>query len=183
MASSERTEQDSTQVSVPESTDTEMYQALEKDLLISSDYQAGWREMSLKFSKQRVVSNRLGTYVTSSSGNPTKRRKKYITLQERGMRGMAEASLRRRWRPASPRGNPTLSGDVPSGIGSPLTKHPGNRVPQGDFRLRFQAQLKVTYGLYTSLGSQGRGNIRPSQISLWQRPLSRLCRRQGGYSQ
>ena len=27
--------------SAPESTDTEMYQALEKDLLISSDYQAG----------------------------------------------------------------------------------------------------------------------------------------------
>ena len=29
------------QVSAPKSTDTEMYQALEKDLLISSDYQAG----------------------------------------------------------------------------------------------------------------------------------------------
>ena len=29
------------QASVPESTDTEMYQALEKDLLISSDYQVG----------------------------------------------------------------------------------------------------------------------------------------------
>ena len=41
MASSETTEQDPTQASAPESTDTEMYQALEKDLLISSDYQAG----------------------------------------------------------------------------------------------------------------------------------------------
>ena len=41
MASSERPEQDPTQASAPESTDTEMYQALEKDLLISSDYQAG----------------------------------------------------------------------------------------------------------------------------------------------
>ena len=41
MASSERTEQDLTQVSAPESTDTEMYQVLKKDLLISSDYQAG----------------------------------------------------------------------------------------------------------------------------------------------
>ena len=41
MASSERTEQDPTQASAPESTDTEVYQALEKDLLISSDYQAG----------------------------------------------------------------------------------------------------------------------------------------------
>ena len=41
VAPSERTEQDPTQASVPESTDTEMYQVLEKDLLISSDYQAG----------------------------------------------------------------------------------------------------------------------------------------------
>ena len=41
MAPSERTEQDPTQASAPESTDTEMYQALKKDLLISSDYQAG----------------------------------------------------------------------------------------------------------------------------------------------
>ena len=41
MASSEATEPDLTQVSAPESTDTEMYQALERELLISSDYQAG----------------------------------------------------------------------------------------------------------------------------------------------
>ena len=33
-------EQDPTQASAPESTDTEMYQALEKDLLIPNDYQA-----------------------------------------------------------------------------------------------------------------------------------------------
>ena len=37
----ESAEQDLTQASAPESTDTEMYQALEKDLLISNDYQAG----------------------------------------------------------------------------------------------------------------------------------------------
>ena len=41
MASSERMEQDPTQASAPKSTDTEMYEALEKDLLISNDYQAG----------------------------------------------------------------------------------------------------------------------------------------------
>ena len=41
MAPLETMEQDPTQASVPESTNTEMYQALEKDLLISSDYQAG----------------------------------------------------------------------------------------------------------------------------------------------
>ena len=37
---SPETEQDPTQAEAPESTDTEMYQALEKDLLISNDYQA-----------------------------------------------------------------------------------------------------------------------------------------------
>ena len=37
----ETTEQDLTQASAPESTNTEMYQVLEKDLLISNDYQAG----------------------------------------------------------------------------------------------------------------------------------------------
>ena len=41
MAPLETMEQDPTQASVPESTDTEMYQVLEKDLLISNDYQAG----------------------------------------------------------------------------------------------------------------------------------------------
>ena len=44
---------------------------------------------------------------------------------------------------------PHTSDDVPSGIGSPLGKHPGNRMPQGDFR--FQAQLKVTYESYINL--------------------------------
>ena len=37
----EAMEPDTMQVSAPESTDTEMYQALEKELLICSDYQAG----------------------------------------------------------------------------------------------------------------------------------------------
>ena len=41
MPALEPTEPDPTQVSAPESTDTEMYQALERELLISSDYQAG----------------------------------------------------------------------------------------------------------------------------------------------
>ena len=41
MPTLESVEQDPTQASAPESTDTEMYQALEKDLLISNDYQTG----------------------------------------------------------------------------------------------------------------------------------------------
>ena len=55
---------------------------------------------------------------------------------------------------------PHTIGDVPSGIGSPLAKHPGNRVPSGDFSFKsgFQSQLqmlqshaKKTYDWYTSL--------------------------------
>ena len=34
-------EQDPTQASAPESTDMEMYQAVERDLLITNDYEAG----------------------------------------------------------------------------------------------------------------------------------------------
>ena len=49
---------------------------------------------------------------------------------------------------------PHTSDDIPSGIGSPLGKHPGNRVPQGDFR--FRAQLKATYESYISLRSASR---------------------------
>ena len=41
MPSLEAVETDTMQVSIPESTDTEMYQVLERELLISSDYQAG----------------------------------------------------------------------------------------------------------------------------------------------
>ena len=38
---SEVIEQDPTQASAPESTDTEMYQAVERDLLITNDFEAG----------------------------------------------------------------------------------------------------------------------------------------------
>ena len=40
--SSSEVEQDPTQASAPESTKTEMYQAVERDLLITNDYNAGW---------------------------------------------------------------------------------------------------------------------------------------------
>ena len=41
VGSPEAMEQDPTQASAPESTDTEMYQAVERDLLITNDYDAG----------------------------------------------------------------------------------------------------------------------------------------------
>ena len=48
---------------------------------------------------------------------------------------------------------PHTIGDVPSGVGSPLTRHPGNRIPSGDFRLKsgFQSQWQATYDSYTAL--------------------------------
>ena len=42
VGSPEAMEQDPMQASAPESTDTEMYQAVERDLLIMNDYDAGW---------------------------------------------------------------------------------------------------------------------------------------------
>ena len=62
---------------------------------------------------------------------------------------------------------PHASDDVPSGIGSPLGKHPGNRMPQGDFRLRFQEQLKATHNSYTRLKESSRKRVHQT----WPKPL------------
>ena len=61
---------------------------------------------------------------------------------------------------------PHTIGDVPSGVGSPLTKLPGNCMPQGDFCLRFQAQLKVTYRSYTSFRQSSRKREHQTQPKL-----------------
>ena len=61
---------------------------------------------------------------------------------------------------------PHTIGNVPSGVGSPLAKHPGNCVPQGDFQLRFQAQLKATYGSYTSFRQSSRKREHQTQPKL-----------------
>ena len=50
-------EQDPTQASVPESTDTEMYQAVERDLLIMNDYEAGLVRNAAKARDQAVGGN------------------------------------------------------------------------------------------------------------------------------
>ena len=44
---------------------------------------------------------------------------------------------------------PHASDAIPSGVGSPLAKHPGNHTPQGNFK--FKMQLKVTYDCYANL--------------------------------
>ena len=57
MAPPETMEQDPTQASAPESTDTEMYQAVEKDLLITNDYQAGLVQNAAKALDQAAGTN------------------------------------------------------------------------------------------------------------------------------
>ena len=57
VSSPEAMEQDPMQASAPESTDTEMYQAVERDLLITNDYDAGWVRNAAKVRDQATGSN------------------------------------------------------------------------------------------------------------------------------
>ena len=65
---------------------------------------------------------------------------------------------------------PHTIGNIPSGVGSPLAKHPGNRVPSGDFSFKsgfqsqlqkIQAHMKKTYDWYTNL-KQSYPNVKRS---------------------
>ena len=164
MASSERTEQDLMQASAPESTDREMYQVLEKDLLISSDYQAG------------LVRNAAQALDEVAGGVESTRDVRSVQFREPdeeeeeichtpGTRaeGRGRSILKKETVNTAtgtiPRQPHTIS-DIPSGIGSPLAKHPGNRVTSGDFSFRsgfqsqlkgFQSQAKAMYDSYTGL--------------------------------
>ena len=161
-----RTEQDPTQVSAPESTDTEMYQALEKDLLISSDYQAG-------------LARNVTQVLEVASGVESTRDVRSVQFREPneeeeeirrtpGMRdeGRGRSILKKMTVIGAIPRQPHTIGDIPSGVGSPLTKHPGNRVPQGDSRLRFQVQLKATYRSYTSFRQSSRKREHQTQPKL-----------------
>ena len=157
MASSETTEQDLTQASAPESTDTEMYQALEKDLLISSDYQAGLVRNAAQVLDEVAGSVESTRDVCSIQFREPDEEEEEIhrtlgTRTEGQGRSILKKETANTPTGATPR-EPHTIGDVPSGVGSPLTKHPGNRVPSGDFSFRsgFQSQLKVTYDSYTAL--------------------------------
>ena len=161
MASSETTEQDPTQASASESTDTEMYQALKKDLLISSDYQAGLVRNATQVLNEVAGGIEPARDVHSIQfREPDEEEECHRTPGQRPRaEGRGRSILKKETANtatgAIPR-QPHASDDVPSGVGSPLGKHPGNHVPQGDFRLRFQAQLKATYGSYTSLRQSSR---------------------------
>ena len=157
MASSETMEQDPTQASAPESTDTEMYQVLEKDLLISSDYQAG-----LVWNAAQVLDEVAGGVESTRDVCSVQFREPDEEEEEvhhtPGMRAEGRGrSILKKETANMPTGTtsqePHTIGDIPSDVGSPLTKHPGNRIPSGDFGFRsgFQSQLKVTYDSYTAL--------------------------------
>ena len=205
MASSERTEQDPTQASAPESTDTEMYQALEKDLLISSDYQGG-----LVWNAAQVLDEVAGGFKSTRDvcsiqfKEPDEEEEEIRRTPGMRAEGQGQSILKNEmvntatgaipWQPHT-------IGDIPSGVGSPLAKHPGNRVPSGDFSFRsrfqlqlkgFQSQAKATYDSYTSLKqsymSFKQSSSRKRECQTQPKPLvghppSCLCRRQAGYSQ
>ena len=164
MVSSERTEQDPTQASVPESTDTEMYQALKKDLLISSDYQAGLVQNATQVLDEVAGGVELTRDMRSVQFREPDEEEEEIHHTP-GMRaeGRGRSILKKETANTATGAilqQPHTIGDVPSGVGSPLVKHTGNRVPSGDFSFSsgfqsqlkgFQLQAKATYDSYTSL--------------------------------
>ena len=163
MASSERTEQDPTQASMPESTDTEMYQALEKDLLISSDYQAGLAQNVAQVLEVAGGVKSTRDVHSVQFREPDEEEEEIRRTPGTRDEGCGQSILKKMTVNTStgtiPRQPHTIS-DIPSGVGSPLAKHPGNHVPSGDFSFRsgfqpqlqmFQSHAKKTYDWYTSL--------------------------------
>ena len=193
MASSETMEQDPMQVSAPESTDTEMYQVLKKDLLISSDYQAG-----LVWNAAQVLDEVAGGIEPARDvrsiqfTEPDKEEEECRCTPGQQLRaeGRGRSILKKETVNTAtgtiPRQPHTID-DVPSGVGSPLGKHPGNCVPSGDFRFRFQSQLKATYDSYTSLKQSSRKREHQTQPkplveTTTQSPLQKTGRLQSAVS-
>ena len=148
-------EQDPTQASVPESTDTEMYQAVKRDLLIMNDYEAGLVRNAAKARDQAAGSNERSRDVRNVQFKESDRGEvecnrtpgQRLRTEERG-RSILKKETVNTTTGAIPR-QPHTSDAIPSGVGSPLGKHPGNRTPQGDFK--FRMQLKATYDSYVNL--------------------------------
>ena len=174
MPSLEATEPDPMQASAPESTDMEMYQALERELLISSDYQAG-----LVRNAAQALDEVAGGDVRSvqfrepdeeeeeachTPGMRDKNRGRSI-LKKTTVNTASTATSTTRWQPHT-------ADDIPSGIGSPLTRHPSNCKPWGgDLRSmpghqalmkKFQDHSQKTYDWYTKLKQSQSYSQRPS---------------------
>ena len=180
-------EQDPTQASAPESTDTEMYQAVERDLLITNDYKAGLVWNAAKAHDQAAGGNKQSRDVrnvqfkepdgeevechhTLGQRARTEERGRSI-LKKETVNAATGAILRR----------PHASDTIPSGVGSPLVKHPGNRTPQGNFK--FRMQLKVTYDSYVNLRPPSRKREhqtlpKPLAVTPTQSPLQKTGRLQ-----
>ena len=131
-----------------------MYQALEKDLLISNDYQAGLVRNSTQALDQVAGGLEPARDVCNMQfKEPDEEEECHRTPGQRPRAEGQGRSILKKETANTATGaipqRPHTSDDIPSGIGSPLAKHPGNRMPQGDFR--FQAQLKVTYESYINL--------------------------------
>ena len=173
MPSLEATEPDPTQVSAPESTDTEMYQALERELLISSDYQAG-----LVRNAAQALDEVAGGDVCSVQFREPEEEEEIRHTPGTRDEGHGRSILKKMTAntastatSTTPR-QPHTFDDVPSGVGSPLARHPGNHVPLGgDLRLTpgyqaqlqaFQAHAQKTYDWYTKLKQSQSSAKRPS---------------------
>ena len=164
-------EQDPTQASVPESTDTEMYQVVERDLLITNDYDVGWVRGATRVHNQAAGGTKQSGDVQNvqfkepdggevechhTPGQQPQTEERGQSILKREMANTATGTIPRR---------PHASDAVPSGVGSPLAKHPGNRTPQGNFK--FKMQLKTTYDSYTNL----RPPLRKREHQTLQKPL------------
>ena len=154
MAPLETMEQDPTQASVPESTNTEMYQALEKDLLISNDYQAGLVRNAAQALEQAAGANEQSRDVRNVQfKEPDEEEECHHTPGQRPRAEGLGRSILKKETVNTVTGTipqqPHASDDIPSGVGSPLAKHPGNRTPQGNFK--FRMQLKAMYDSYVNL--------------------------------
>ena len=154
----EEAEPDTTRVEVPESTDTEMYQALQSELLICSDYQAGLvrnatqaiEEVTggdaccIQFREPAEEEEEEEVPRTFGTGDRTRGR----SILKKTMANTAGVVTS-----TTPR-QPHKTGDVPRGIGSPLD----------NFDIQTRERLQKTYNWYSQLKkSQSRSRMPSSR--------------------
>ena len=145
----EAAELDTMQASAPESTDTEMYQALERELLICSDYQAGLvRNAAQALDEVTGRDMRSGQFREPAEEEEEEVPRTIGTRDKNRGRSILKkitANTARTATSTTPR-QPHTPGDVPSGIGSPLTRHPSNHKHWGEVDLHsmpgYQALMK-----------------------------------------
>ena len=124
----EAAERDMTQASAPESTDTEMHQALEKELLICSDYQAGL----VRNAAQAIEEVMGGDMRSVQFREPAEEEEEEETPRFLGTRDRNRGQSILKKMTANSAGAETSTmprqphkiGDVPRGVGSPLNRHP-----------------------------------------------------------